>query len=64
MKADKQTTPKIETPRKYERIYEDSDSKFIWKYDLDKFANGPISVECHWKAHYLKSLELKTKRGR
>jgi hypothetical protein len=64
MKADKQTTSKIEPLRKYERIYEDSDSKVIWKYDLDKFANGPISVECHWKAHYLKSLELKTKRGR
>ena len=59
MKADKQTTPKIESPRKYEKIYEDDDSKFIWKYDLDKFPNGPISVENKYPAGYVKDLKQK-----
>jgi hypothetical protein len=31
---------------------------------LKKFPNGPVSVEYHWKAHYLKELELRKKRGR
>ena len=52
-------------PRKFEHIYKDDDGcESIWKYDLDKFPNGPISVEYHWKAHYLKEMELRRKRGR
>ena len=52
-------------PRKFEHIYKDDDGcESIWKYDLKKFPNGPISVEYHWKAHYLKEMELRRKRGR
>jgi len=52
-------------PRKFQHIYKDDDGvESIWKYDLDKFPRGPISVEYKWKAHYLKELELKRKRGR
>ena len=30
-------------PRKFEHIYKDDDGcESIWKYDLDKFPNGPI----------------------
>jgi len=52
-------------PRKFEHIYKDDDGcESIWKYDLDKFANGPISVEQKYTAKYLKEMELKRKRGR
>ena len=52
-------------PRKFERIYKDDDGcESIWKYDLDKFANGPISVEQKYTAKYLKEMELRRKRGR
>lgn len=41
--------PKLEiqeTPRKYNREFIDDEGvKSIWKYDLDKFSNGPIEVE-------------------
>jgi hypothetical protein len=26
----------------------------VWKYDLDKFANGPVSVDIKWTSEYLK----------
>jgi hypothetical protein len=43
-------------PRKFEHIYKDADgSESIWKYDLDKFPNGPISVEQRYSAEYLKN---------
>lgn len=33
-------------PRKFQHIYKDDDgTESIWKYDLDKTMNGPISVE-------------------
>jgi hypothetical protein len=33
-------------PRKFQHIYKDADgTESIWKYDLDKTTNGPISVE-------------------
>lgn len=63
-KLHKESTNKIEKPTKYEHVYEDAESKSIWKYDLKKQPNGPISVEYQWKAHYLKELETKNKRGR
>jgi len=63
-KVTKENNTKTEKPTKFEHIFEDEDSKSIWKYDLKKFANGPISVEYHWKAHYLKEMELRRKRGR
>jgi len=30
---------------KIQRKYEDEETISIWTYDLDKFKNGPISVE-------------------
>jgi hypothetical protein len=64
LKVSKENISKSEKPKKFEYIFEDEDSKSIWKYDLNKFQNGPVSVEYHWKAHYLKELELRRKRGR
>ena len=49
-------------PRKFEHIYKDDDGcESIWKYGLDKFANGPISVENKYPAGYLKDLQQKQK---
>ena len=51
--------------RKFEHIYKDDDGcESIWKYDLDKFPNGPISVENKYPAGYIKEMELRRKRGR
>ena len=45
-------------PRKFEHIYKDDDGcESIWKYDLDKFANGPISIENKYPAGYIKDLK-------
>ena len=46
----------IELPNatQFERVYKDEDSITIWKYDLTKFQNGPVSVEIKWNAEYLK----------
>jgi len=54
----------IDKPTKFERIFEDEDCKSIWKYDLAKQPNGPISVEYSYKAHMYKAWELYRKRGR
>ena len=54
-----------EKPRKFEHIYKDDDGfESVWKYDLDKFPNGPISVEYKYTAKYLKELEIRKRRGR
>jgi hypothetical protein len=51
-----------EKPRKFEHIYKDDDGcESIWKYDLDKFPNGPISVEHKYPPGYLKDLQQKQK---
>ena len=34
---------------KIQRKYEDEETISIWTYDLDKFKNGPISVEIKYK---------------
>lgn len=57
-------TPKQEKPTKFEYVFEDEECKSVWKYDLDKFKNGPISVEYSYKPHVLKAWELYRKRGR
>ena len=59
----KQPEPSVkDKPRKFEHIYKDEDgSESIWKYDLDKFPNGPISVEQRYSAEYLKNFKEKTK---
>jgi hypothetical protein len=64
LKVTKENNSKTEKPTKFEYIFEDEECKSIWKYDLKKSTAGPISVEYHWKAHYLKELELRRKRGR
>jgi hypothetical protein len=64
LKSSKENNSKPEKRTKFEYIFEDEDSVSIWKYDHSKTTNGPVSVEYKWKAHYLKELELRRKRGR
>lgn len=64
MKITKEINNKIGKPRKFQYIFEDEESTSIWKYDLDKQPNGPISVENKYTAKYLNEMELKRKRGR
>lgn len=55
----------IEKPRKFQHIYKDDDGgESIWKYDLDKFPNGPISVEQKYPAGYEKALKKKQKEAK
>ena len=54
-----------EKPRKFEHVYKDDDgSESIWKYDLDKFANGPISVEHKYPPNYEKNLKKAQKEAK
>jgi hypothetical protein len=65
VKLPKENNSKTDKPRKFEHIYKDDDGcESIWKYDLDKFPNGPISVENKYTVKYLKEMELRKKRGR
>ncbi len=51
-----------ERPRKFEVVYKDDDGcESIWKYDLDKFPNGPISTETKYPAGYMKDLKQRQK---
>ncbi len=63
-KVNKENNSKTEKPKKFEYIFEDEDCTSIWKYDLNKQPNGPISVENKYTAKYLKEMELKRRRGR
>ncbi len=63
-KVNKENNSKTEKPRKFQYIFEDEECTSIWKYDLDKQPNGPISVENKYTAKYLKEMELKRRRGR
>ena len=63
-KVTKENISKTEKPTKFEYVFEDEDCTSIWKYDLDKQPNGPISVEHKYTAKYLKEMELRRKRGR
>lgn len=52
-------------PRKFQHIYKDDDGvESIWKYDLDKFPNGPISVENKFPPHYEKALKRQQKEAK
>jgi len=64
IKTSKENLSKTEKPQKFEYIFEDEESTSIWKYDLKKQPNGPVSVEYRWKPHFLKELEIKRKRRR
>jgi len=63
-KVTKENLSKTEKPKKFEYTFEDDECTSIWKYDLNKFPNGPVSVEYKWKTSYLKEVELRRKRGR
>jgi hypothetical protein len=52
-------------PRKFQHIYKDADGgESIWKYDLDKFPNGPISVEMKYPLGYEKNLKKAQKEAK
>ena len=60
---------KVETPttkpRKFEHVYRDDDGfESVWKYDLDKFKNGPISVENKYPAGYDKMMKKQQKEAK
>ena len=51
-------------PRKFIRVYEDELTTETWKFDLDKFANGPIEVDIKYKAGAEKTLKLRAKEAK
>jgi hypothetical protein len=49
-------------PKKFEHVYKDSDgTESVWKYDLNKFPNGPISVEIKYPPGYFSDIKKKQK---
>lgn len=55
----------IEKPTKFEYVYKDDDGvESIWKYDLKKFPNGPISVENKFPAGYDKMMKKQMKEAK
>ena len=55
----------IEKPRKFQHVYTDADGfESTWKYDLDKFPNGPISVENKYPAGYDKMMKKQQKEAK
>ncbi len=54
-----------EKPTKFEVTYKDDDGvESVWKYDLKKFPNGPISVENKFPPHYEKALKKQQKEAK
>jgi hypothetical protein len=51
-----------EAPRKYTRVYEDEYAIETWSFDIDKFRNGPISVDIKYKAGAEKAIKLNAKQ--
>jgi hypothetical protein len=60
----KKKQQEVERPLKFERHYEDEFGKSVWKYDLKKNPNGPISVETNYKPSLIKEWQLYQRRGR
>jgi hypothetical protein len=56
------TTIQEEAPRKYTRVYEDEYAIETWSFDIDKFRNGPISVDIKYKAGAEKAIKLNAKQ--
>ena len=55
----------VEKPKKFEIVYKDADGvESIWKYDLNKFPNGPISVENKYPPYYEKNLKKMQKEAK
>jgi hypothetical protein len=53
-----------EAPRKYTRVYEDEYAIETWTFDIDKFRNGPISVDIKYKAGAEKAIKLNAKQNK
>jgi hypothetical protein len=53
-----------EAPRKFTRVYEDEYAVETWSFDIDKFRNGPISVDIKYKAGAEKAIKLNAKNNR
>jgi hypothetical protein len=51
-------------PHKFIRVYEDELTTETWKFDLDKFANGPIEVDIKYKAGAEKLLKQMAKEAK
>jgi hypothetical protein len=51
-----------EAPRKYTRVYEDEYAIETWSFDIDKFRNGPISVDIKYKAGAEKAMKQNAKQ--
>ncbi len=48
IKNSKENNSKTEKPTKFEYIFEDEESKSIWKYDHKKQPNGRLSIWTRW----------------
>ena len=48
-------------PIKFIRIYDDDEITETWKYDLNKFRNGPTEVDIRYKAGAEKAMKLRAK---
>ena len=53
-----------EAPRKFTRVYEDEYAVETWSFDIDKFRNGPISVDIKYKAGAEKVIKLNAKNNK
>ena len=51
-----------EAPRKFTRVYEDEYAVETWSFDVDKFRNGPISVDIKYKAGAEKAMKQNAKQ--
>jgi len=47
--------------RKFTRVYDDEDTTETWTFDLDKFPNGPISIDIKYKAGAEKRIKQRAK---
>jgi hypothetical protein len=47
--------------KKFTRVYEDEETVSTWTYDLDKFKNGPISVDIKYKYEPVKKVTNREK---
>lgn len=50
--------------RKFTRVYEDEFTIETWTYNLDKFPNGPISVDIKYKPGGEKAFKQHVKQGK
>ena len=50
--------------RKFIRVYEDEFTIETWTYNLDKFPNGPISVDIKYKPGAEKAFKQMVKQGK